>query len=103
MIERFFLDNPHRATLILEPDPDLADREEAAEREQLKTVRESLPPAQLEEVIANTRELKRLQEQPDSPEALADDSDPENCGSGPNQQAHSPGAAGERRSHDLLP
>jgi presequence protease len=70
MIERFFLNNPHRATLILEPDPDLAVREEAAEREQLKTVRESLPPAQLEEVIANTRELKRLQEQPDSPEAL---------------------------------
>jgi presequence protease len=70
LIDRFFLNNPHRATLILEPDPDLANREEAAEREQLKAVRQSLPPAQLQEVIANTRELRRLQEVPDPPEAL---------------------------------
>ena len=70
MIERFFLKNPHRVTLILEPDPNLAAREEAAERERLKAIREALPPAQLQELIANTRELKRLQELPDSPEAL---------------------------------
>lgn len=70
MIKRFFLNNPHRATLILEPDSQLAAREEAAERDQLKTVREALSPFQLREVIANTRELKRLQELPDSPEAL---------------------------------
>jgi Zn-dependent M16 (insulinase) family peptidase len=71
LITRFFLQNSHRATLILKPDPDLARKEEAAEREGLETVRESLPSAELEEVIANTRELKRLQELPDPPEALA--------------------------------
>ena len=70
MIERIFLKNPHRTTLVLEPDPELAGREEAAEREKLDTVRESLQSAQLEGVIANTRELKRLQELPDPPEAL---------------------------------
>ena len=70
LINRAFLGNPHRATLILEPDPNLASKEEAAEREQLKAVRASLPPAQLQEVVANTRELKRLQELPDLPEAL---------------------------------
>ncbi len=70
MITRFFLENPHRATLILKPDPALASKEETAEREQLKAIRESLQPAQLGEVIANTRELKRLQELPDPPEAL---------------------------------
>jgi presequence protease len=70
MIARFFLENPHRTTLILKPDPALASKEEAAEREQLKAVRESLQPAQLHEVIANTQELKRLQELPDPPEAL---------------------------------
>ncbi len=71
MIARFFLENRHRTTLILEPDPELASKEEGAERERLKAVRESLQPAQLQEVIANTRELKRLQELPDPPEALA--------------------------------
>ncbi len=71
MIARFFLENRHRTTLMLKPDPDLASKEEAAEREQLKAVRKSLQPDQLHEVIANTRELKRLQELPDPPEALA--------------------------------
>ena len=70
MITRFFLENPHRATLILKPDPALASQEETAERERLKAIRESLQPAQLGEVIANTRELKRLQELADPPEAL---------------------------------
>jgi presequence protease len=71
LIVRFFLQNRHRTTLVLEPDPNLASREEAAERDRLKTVRESLQSAQLQEVIAHTRELKRLQELPDSPAALA--------------------------------
>jgi presequence protease len=70
MITRFFLENPHRATLILKPDPALASTEETDERERLKAIRESLQPAQLGEVMANTRELKRLQELPDPPEAL---------------------------------
>jgi presequence protease len=70
LIVRFFLHNRHRTTLVLEPDPNLASREEAAERDRLKAVRESLQPAQLDEIIANTRELKRLQELSDPPAAL---------------------------------
>ena len=72
MIDRFFLENRHRTTLILEPDPEPRGQgEKLTEREQLKAVRKSLQPDQLQEVIANTRELKRLQELPDPPEALA--------------------------------
>jgi presequence protease len=70
LIVRFFLQNRHRATLILEPDPELTSKEEATEREQLKVIKESLQPSQLQEIIANTRELKRLQELPDPPAAL---------------------------------
>ncbi len=70
LIDRLFLGNPHRATLVLEPDPDLARKDEAAERERLVAVRASLSSAELQEVVANTRELKRLQELPDPPEAL---------------------------------
>jgi Zn-dependent M16 (insulinase) family peptidase len=71
MIDRMLLKNPHRTTLILKPDTELAQKEEAAEREKLSKAREGMNSAELQEVISNTRELKRLQETPDTPEALA--------------------------------
>jgi len=71
MIERHFLQNPHRTTLVLEPDPTRADAEEARERERLAAVRSTMSAEQLRAVVENTRELRRRQEAPDSPEALA--------------------------------
>lgn len=71
LIERFFLKNQHRATLILRPDPDLAEREAAEEKRRLKELRDSMTPPQLVDLVENTKELARLQELPDSPEALA--------------------------------
>lgn len=70
-IRQYFLDNPHRTTLILEPDASLGERLEAQERERLEHIRRSLGEAQTEAVIRETLELKRLQEAPDPPEALA--------------------------------
>jgi len=71
MIQRFFLDNPHRATLILQPDPALAEKEEAEERERLAAARSAMSQKELHRVIDQTLELKRLQQTPDPPEALA--------------------------------
>jgi presequence protease len=71
LIRRYLLDNNHRLTLILEPDPSLQQELETAEQEKLATIKAGMDQAQLEAVIANTQALKRLQEQPDSPEALA--------------------------------
>ena len=71
MIDRWFLNNAHRTMLILIPDKGLAKRDEAAERKKLGKIRRALSPANLQEVITNTRELKHVQETPDSPEALA--------------------------------
>jgi Zn-dependent M16 (insulinase) family peptidase len=71
LIQRFFLDNPHRTTLILHPDPTLTEREEGEERERLAAVRSAMSQEALQQVIDNTRNLKELQETPDSPEALA--------------------------------
>jgi presequence protease len=70
-IRRYLLDNPHRVTLILEPDLTLAERREAEENLRLQGIRQAMNPEQLEEVIKLTRELKELQEAPDPPEALA--------------------------------
>jgi Zn-dependent M16 (insulinase) family peptidase len=71
IIEDLFLKNYHCTTLILKPDPALREREEAAEKERLSTARSDMSSSKVESVMANTRELKRLQETPDPPEVLA--------------------------------
>ncbi len=71
LIERFLLHNQHRTTLVLQPDPDLSERERAREHAALAAVRSSLSAAELDELIRNTRELQAKQAQPDSPQALA--------------------------------
>jgi Zn-dependent M16 (insulinase) family peptidase len=71
LIKRFMLDNTHRSTLILTPDPQLNTRNETAENERLAAARAAMNADQLHEVVGDTLELKRLQSTPDSPEALA--------------------------------
>jgi len=71
MIQKLFLSNPHRTTLILTPDKTLRDREAREEQERLQKARSAMDPERLEAVLKNTFELKRLQGIPDSPEALA--------------------------------
>ncbi len=71
LLRRYLLDNPHRVTVVLQPDPTLRQRQEAAESERLAQVRAGMSAADLQAVIKHTRELKRLQETPDPPEALA--------------------------------
>jgi Zn-dependent M16 (insulinase) family peptidase len=71
MLYHAFLNNPHRTTLLLKPDRELAKRHDAAERERLGDARRAMSSTELQMVISNTRELKRMQESPDSPEALA--------------------------------
>ncbi len=71
MIQEYFLSNPHRVNLLLHPDVNLAAAMEAEEREELAAVRRSMSGEELEAVVANTLTLRKLQETPDPPEALA--------------------------------
>ena len=71
LIRRYLIENPHRSTLIMTPDPELGSQREAAERERLAQVRASMDDAALQRILEETAALKRLQETPDSPEALA--------------------------------
>ncbi len=71
LLREYLVENPHRSTVILEPDAALAERRASAERERLAQARAAMSPAELEAVIAETHELQRLQETPDAPEALA--------------------------------
>jgi Zn-dependent M16 (insulinase) family peptidase len=71
LITQYLINNSHRTTILLKPDPDVGPQQEAAERARLDQARATMDAAALQSVIDNTRELKRLQATPDSPEALA--------------------------------
>lgn len=71
IIEHLFLKNPHRVTIILKPDPELAEKEAAEERERLDAIRRSMSPNRLQFLAENTKALRSIQETPDPPEALA--------------------------------
>ncbi len=71
MIDQFLLNNQHWTTLILQPDITLAEREETKEKERLVAARNAMSAKELQNVIDQTRDLKRIQETPDTPEALA--------------------------------
>jgi presequence protease len=71
LIRRYLLENPHRTTVILEPDPDHNARLEAAEAARLAAVEGRLTEADRQQIATNTQELKQRQEAPDDPAALA--------------------------------
>lgn len=71
LINKYLVNNPHRSTVILEPDAELAKRWENEEKARLEAIRETMDSKDLQQVIENTIELRKLQEAPDSPEALA--------------------------------
>ena len=71
LIRERLLDNPHRLTLILSPDPDMQARLDANENERLNAIRAKLTDEQMKQIAADAAELERLSGQPNSPEDLA--------------------------------
>ncbi|MBU1228368.1 MAG: insulinase family protein [Proteobacteria bacterium] len=71
LIRTHFLENTHRALVLLVPDLALGEAREAAEQARLAAVRAALSPADLDRLAEETRALHALQEAPDSPEDLA--------------------------------
>lgn len=71
MISSLFLENSHRTTVLLSPEPGLSARQASEEQERLKKVREAMSAEELKEAIETTHTLRKLQERPDPPEALA--------------------------------
>ncbi len=71
LIRKYLLDNPHRSTVMLIPDPAEGKRREALETERLAKFLAGISSQELEKIIAETAHLHQLQETPDSPENLA--------------------------------
>lgn len=71
LIKKYLLDNPHRTTVVLIPDPKVREEREAQERARLDAARARMTAEDLQRIVAETRTLKQMQVTPDSPEALA--------------------------------
>lgn len=71
LIAKHFVENGHRSTVVLEPDSELHQRLDAAEKARLEEARASMSGEDLQAIIENSKRLKALQEAPDTPEALA--------------------------------
>ena len=70
LIQTHLLENVDRTIMRFKPDPELGQRFNEEERDQLARIRESLNEEQVTELIENTKNLKVMQETPDSAEAL---------------------------------
>ncbi len=71
LIQAHFIGNQHRTRVLLVPDTELNQRDEAAEREKLAAIQSKMSAEEIEEVIRTTKELIEIQNTPDTPEALA--------------------------------
>ncbi|MCB0060707.1 MAG: insulinase family protein, partial [Caldilineaceae bacterium] len=71
LMQTYLLDNPHRSTISLRPDMALNQQLLVAEQERLASARAKMDQTQLQQIIDQAQELKRIHEQPDPPEALA--------------------------------
>lgn len=70
LIMKYILNNPHRVTVEMQPDPEKASRDEEKERENLNKIKASMTEEDLAELARATEELRLKQETPDPPEAL---------------------------------
>jgi presequence protease len=70
LIRKYFLDNPHRVTITLKPDSELAVQMETLERQNLDTIRQTLSDQQIQTIIKESQELKARQESPEDTSVL---------------------------------
>lgn len=71
MLEKYVLNNKFAVTVVMKPNKELGARQDAELAEKLAAKKAAMSEAELREIIATTAELKKRQETPDSPEALA--------------------------------
>lgn len=70
LIQNYLLDNTHRSVVTIEPKKGLTAQMEEQEAKRLKTYLDTLSKEQREDLVRETKELKRYQEQPSSKEEL---------------------------------
>lgn len=71
LIREYFLENPHKATVVLAPDADLARIKAEKEAARVAEALAALPEGKRAALAEEAKRLQTLQEQPDNPEDLA--------------------------------
>lgn len=71
LVRQYFLDNPHRSTVYLEPDPQGEERIRQREQEKIQELLGQMPEHERQNLYERTRELMRKQEASDDPRDLA--------------------------------
>ncbi|MDR3275941.1 MAG: insulinase family protein [Treponema sp.] len=71
LIRKYLLDNPHRARISLIPEADYLPKKEAARAAVLAKKAASMGDAEFRALAEQNAALEKIQEEPDSPEALA--------------------------------
>ena len=71
LIQKYLLLNPNRSTVTLLPDAEEGKRYTEAEHQRLETARSGMTQEDIQKVGESVESLKRYQDTPDSPEALA--------------------------------
>jgi Zn-dependent M16 (insulinase) family peptidase len=71
LIQKYFLDNPHRALVILEPKNNFLRKQENKLLKELKNTGKKLSKEERQQIINKSKELEKLQSEADSPQALA--------------------------------
>lgn len=70
LIQKYLLDNPHAVLVEMAPEPGLSIKAEEETKEKLRRYKESLSQEELEQLIADTKALKKYQEEPTPKEVL---------------------------------
>lgn len=71
IIRELLLENHHRSTVVLEPTVGYSEQLEKQEKARLAKERANMSPDDIQNIIRESEALKRIQNTPDSPEALA--------------------------------
>jgi len=71
LVRARFLDNPHRVSVLLEPDHKLAQERQEREQNRLAQALEAMDEGQRKALVRDNEALRARQEAPDAPEALA--------------------------------
>jgi len=71
LISKHFLQTNHRTTVILKPDSELAKKENDEEQKKLQAIKSKMTEDKIKAVKENTGKLQKMQNTPDTHEALA--------------------------------
>ncbi|MDR0302771.1 MAG: insulinase family protein [Treponema sp.] len=71
LIKKYFLDNPHRALVILEPKEDFLQKQEDKLSRQLADIEKNMSAQARRSIIEKSKELEKIQSEADTPQALA--------------------------------